>query len=72
MSVIIQQKLLLLLFCINLISCQLFWEQLFDTLSYKNNYHKPPPRRDSAIAYDRDRNRIILFGGSQSRYLHDH
>ena len=67
---IISRQIIFLLF-ITTINCQLFWEQLFDTLSYKN-YHKPPPRRDSAIAYDRDRNRIILFGGCQTRYLNDH
>lgn len=56
---------------INLINCQLYWQQLFDTLSYKN-VNKPPPRRDTAIAYDRDRNRIILYGGCQTRSLDDY
>jgi hypothetical protein len=62
--------LLLFLTFIKIINCQLFWQQLFDTLSYKNS-NKPPPRRDSAIAYDRDRNRVILFGGCQTKYIDD-
>ena len=44
---------------------QMYWQKLFDTLSYKPNY-KPPPRRDAAIGHDISRNRVIVFGGWQT------
>jgi len=50
---------------------QLYWTQIFESLSYSKTY-KPAPRRDSAIAYDRERNRIIIFGGCQTRHLEDY
>ncbi len=43
----------------------MYWEKLFDSLSYKLS-SKPAPRRDTAIGHDIDRNRIIVFGGRQS------
>lgn len=47
------------------INCTLYWEKIVDSLSY-NLPTKPPPRRDAAIAYDIERNRIVLFGGRQT------
>jgi hypothetical protein len=41
------------------------WDKLFDSLSYKLSI-KPPPRRDAAIGHDRERNRVIVFGGRQT------
>ncbi len=46
------------------------WTQLFDTLTYKLNI-KPTPRREASIAHDRERNRVILFGGCQQQFLDD-
>lgn len=46
-------------------NAQMYWEKLFDSLSYKS-YEKPAPRRDSAIGFDFDRNRVIIFGGWQT------
>lgn len=44
---------------------QIYWEKIFDSLSYESNI-RPVPRRDAAIAYDIGRNRIVLFGGWQT------
>jgi hypothetical protein len=44
---------------------QMYWQKLFDSLSYKQNY-KPAPRRDAAIGHDISRNRVIVFGGWQT------
>lgn len=44
---------------------QMYWQKLFDSLAYKENY-KPAPRRDAAIGHDIGRNRIIVFGGWQT------
>lgn len=57
--------LLSLIILIKDISCTLYWEKIVDSLSY-NLPTKPPPRRDAAIAYDIERNRIVLFGGRQT------
>ena len=57
--------LLSLIILIQDISCTLYWEKIVDSLSY-NLPTKPPPRRDAAIAYDIERNRIVLFGGRQT------
>lgn len=46
-------------------SAQMTWDKLFDSLSYKLSI-KPPPRRDAAIGHDRERNRVIVFGGRQT------
>lgn len=46
-------------------NAQIYWEKLFDSLSYESNI-RPVPRRDAAIAYDIGRNRIVLFGGWQT------
>ena len=43
----------------------LYWEQIVDNVSYKHS-SKPAARRDTAVAHDRDRNRIIIFGGRQT------
>jgi hypothetical protein len=43
------------------------WEKMFDSLSYKLNT-KPAPRRDAAIGHDRERNRVILYGGWQTNH----
>jgi len=43
----------------------LYWEKIVDSLSYQLA-EKPAPRRDAAIAHDRERNRIIIFGGRQT------
>lgn len=48
-----------------LINAHVYWEKIFDNLSHQSN-EKPAPRRDSAIGYDIDRNRLIIFGGIQS------
>lgn len=45
-------------------SAQLHWDKIVDNLSYQLS-SKPAPRRDSAIGHDRERNRVILFGGWQ-------
>lgn len=60
---------LLILFAINLlflkqIRSQLHWEKVVDSLSYQFT-SKPPPRRDAALGHDKERNRIVLFGGWQ-------
>lgn len=44
---------------------QIYWEKLFDSLSYESNI-RPVPRRDAAIGYDVSRNRIVVFGGWQT------
>jgi hypothetical protein len=64
--------LLLLFLCATspMASGQMAWTQLFDTLTYKMNI-KPTPRREASIAYDRERNRVILFGGCQQQHLDD-
>jgi hypothetical protein len=49
------------------VNCQIYWEKLFDSLSYKLS-HKPAPRRDSAIGHDRERHRVIIFGGWQTNH----
>lgn len=49
----------------------MYWYQLYDTLSYTISPYKPPPRKDSSIAYDRERNRIIIFGGCQVKSEYD-
>lgn len=49
----------------NVVKCQIYWQKLFDSLSYQSNV-RPPPRRDAAIGYDYDRNRIVVFGGWQT------
>ena len=41
------------------------WEKLFDTLSYEPS-SKPAPRIHSALGHDKERNRIVLFGGIQT------
>ena len=43
----------------------MYWQKLFDSLAYKQNY-KPAPRRDAAIAHDISRNRVVVFGGWQT------
>ena len=57
--------LLLSICLLNMASCQMHWEKLFDSLSYKLNI-KPAPRRDAAIGHDRERNRVVVFGGWQT------
>lgn len=57
--------MLLICLCINLIHAQMYWEKLFDNLSYKFS-EKPAPRREAAIGFDINRNRIIVFGGWQT------
>ena len=47
------------------VNAQMHWEKLFDTLSYQSTI-KPAPRRDLAIGHDKDRNRVIIFGGRQT------
>lgn len=47
------------------IGCTLYWEKIVDSLSYQLS-EKPAPRRDSAIAHDLQRNRIVIFGGRQT------
>ena len=54
---------LVLLLCHSVFS-QLLWSKLVDNLSYQSNT-KPAPRRDSALGFDIDRNRLIVFGGLQ-------
>jgi hypothetical protein len=46
-------------------NAQMRWEEVFDNLAYESTV-KPAPRRDLAIGHDRDRNRIIIFGGRQT------
>ena len=57
--------LLLLGILSNAVEGTLYWEKLVDSLSYQLS-EKPAPRRDAAIAHDRERNRIIVFGGRQT------
>jgi hypothetical protein len=45
-------------------NCQMHWEKIFDSLSYKLS-EKPAPRREAAVGHDRNRNRVIVFGGWQ-------
>ena len=52
------------LFCFKQTRSQLHWDKIVDSLSYQLT-SKPPPRRDAAIGHDRERNRIIIFGGWQ-------
>lgn len=47
------------------VSAQIYWEKLFDSLSYESNI-RPVPRRDAAIGYDVGRNRLVVFGGWQT------
>ena len=47
------------------VSAQIYWEKLFDSLSYESNI-RPVPRRDAAVGYDVGRNRIVVFGGWQT------
>lgn len=56
---------LLVLFLFDHINGQIYWEKIYDNLSYESNI-RPVPRRDAAIAYDIGRNRIIIFGGWQT------
>jgi hypothetical protein len=54
-----------LLSTVHVTEAQMYWQKLFDSLSYKQNY-KPAPRRDAAIGHDIARNRVIVFGGWQT------
>ncbi len=47
------------------VSAQMHWEKLFDSLSYKLS-SKPAPRREAAIGHDREKNRVVIFGGWQT------
>ena len=63
------QVKLIILFAINMlfvkqIRSQLHWEKVVDSLSYQLT-SKPAPRRDAALGHDKERNRIVLFGGWQ-------
>jgi hypothetical protein len=55
---------------VNQVECELYWEKLVDSLSYKQS-SKPAPRRDTAIGHDLERNRIIVFGGRQTINTHE-
>jgi hypothetical protein len=63
------QILVIVLVIINILindcACQMHWEKLFDSLSYKLS-SKPAPRREAAIGHDREKNRIVIFGGWQT------
>lgn len=55
----------LIFISLNLVESQMYWDKLYDNLSYKPS-DKPPPRRDAAIGFDIDRQRVIVFGGWQN------
>lgn len=57
--------LLVLIQLLDWASSQIYWEKLFDSLSYESNI-RPVPRRDAAVGYDIGRNRIVVFGGWQT------
>jgi hypothetical protein len=63
--------ILITIISIDTLNCQMYWYQLYDTLSYTISSYKPPTRKDSSIAYDRERNRIIIFGGCQVKSEYD-
>jgi hypothetical protein len=56
---------LVIILFLNEYKCQMHWEKLFDSLSYKLS-SKPAPRREAAIGHDREKNRIVIFGGWQT------
>jgi len=50
--------------CFKITESQLHWEKIVDSLSYQLT-SKPAPRRDAAIGHDKERNRVVIFGGWQ-------
>lgn len=63
-SILQIRALFLIVLNLNSTHAQLHWDKIVDNLSYQLS-SKPAPRRDSALGHDRERNRVILFGGQQ-------